>query len=151
MTNDWIDLRSDTVTKPSPEMRAAMHAAEVGDDVYKEDPSVIKLEEQTAAMMGHEAALFCPSGTMSNQICIKAHTQPADEMICEEFCHVFNWEGGGPAALSSISCKTIRGNHGLIEVEMLQDAIRPPMIITPELGFSRWKTPIIAVGAGCNH
>jgi len=126
MADSWIDLRSDTVTKPSPEMRAAMHAAEVGDDVYKEDPTVIKLEEQTAAMLGHEAALFCPSGTMTNQICIKAHTQPADEMICEEFCHVFNWEGGGPAALSNISCKTIRGNHGLIDVEMLQDAIRPP-------------------------
>jgi threonine aldolase len=126
MTNAWIDLRSDTVTRPSNEMRAAMNAAEVGDDVYKEDPTVIKLEEQTAAMMGHEAALFCPSGTMSNQICIKAHTQPADEMICEEFCHVFNWEGGGPAALSNISCKTIRGNYGLIEPNMLLDAIRPP-------------------------
>lgn len=126
MTNSWIDLRSDTVTKPSPEMRAAMNAAEVGDDVYKEDPTIIKLEEQTAAMLGHEAALFCPSGTMSNQICIKAHTQPADEMICEEFCHVFNWEGGGPAALSNISCKTIRGNFGLIDTSMLKDVIRPP-------------------------
>lgn len=126
MTNSWIDLRSDTVTKPSLEMRSAMNAAEVGDDVYKEDPTVIKLEEQTAAMLGHESALFCPSGTMSNQICIKAHTQPADEMICEEFCHVFNWEGGGPAALSSISCKTIRGNYGLIDANMLQDAVRPP-------------------------
>lgn len=125
MSNEWIDLRSDTVTKPSAEMRNAMHMAKVGDDVFKEDPTVNQLEEQTASMMGHEAALFCPSGTMSNQLCLKAHTQPADEMICEEYCHIYNWEGGGPAALSHISCKTIKGIHGLIEPEMLENAIRP--------------------------
>lgn len=126
MTNPWIDLRSDTVTKPTQAMLQAMSSARLGDDVFREDPTVIELEEYTANLLGHEAALFCPSGTMSNQIGIKAHTQPADEMICEEFCHVFNWEGAGPAALSGVSCKTIRGNEGVLEVADLQDAVRPP-------------------------
>lgn len=126
MTNPWIDLRSDTVTKPTPAMLQAMSSARVGDDVFREDPTVIELEEYTAQLLGHEAAVFCPSGTMSNQIGIKAHTQPADEMICEEFCHVFNWEGAGPAALSGVSCKTIRGREGVLEVDDLQDAVRPP-------------------------
>lgn len=121
-----IDLRSDTVTKPTPAMLQAMSSARVGDDVFKEDPSVTELEEFTANLLGHEAALFCPSGTMSNQIGIRAHTSPADEMICEESCHVFNWEGAGPAALSGISCKTIRGREGVLEVADLVEAIRPP-------------------------
>src|SRR5262249_9049803 len=94
-----IDLRSDTVTRPTPAMRAAMHAAEVGDDVAREDPTVNRFEERVAALLGKEAALFVPSGTMSNQIGIKVHTQPGDELICEANCHIYNYEAGGPAVL----------------------------------------------------
>ena len=83
-----IDLRSDTVTRPTPAMRAAMHAAEVGDDVFHEDPTVIRLEERVADLLGKEAALFVPSGTMSNQICVKVHTQPGDELLCDVNCHI---------------------------------------------------------------
>src|ERR1700730_1581682 len=98
-----IDLRSDTLTRPTPGMRAAMQAAEVGDDVFREDPSVNRLEERVAALLGKEAALYVPSGTMSNQIGIKAHTQPGDEMLCDVNCHIYNFEAGGPALL--------RGRH----------------------------------------
>src|ERR1700736_2574977 len=87
-----IDLRSDTVTRPSPPMRRAMAEAPVGDDQYGEDPSVNLLQERIAALLGKEAALFVPSGTMANQICIKAHTQPGDELLCEATCHIYNYE-----------------------------------------------------------
>jgi threonine aldolase len=120
-----IDLRSDTVTKPSPGMRAAMAAAEVGDDVYREDPTINHLEERVAAMLGKEAALFVPSGSMSNQLAVKTHTQPGDELICEEYCHIYNWEAGGPAFLSSVTCRTICAEYGIIEIEQLRDKIRP--------------------------
>ena len=120
-----IDIRSDTVTKPSAGMRAAMAAAEVGDDVYGEDPTVNKLEERVADLLGKEAALFVPSGSMSNQIAVKTHTQPGDEIILEEYCHIYNWEAGGPAFLSGVTCRTIRGEHGIIQPEQLVDKIRP--------------------------
>ncbi len=120
-----IDLRSDTVTKPTPGMRAAMAAAEVGDDVYGEDPTVNRLEERVAAMFGKEAALFVPSGSMSNQLAVKAHTQPGDELICEEFCHIYNWEAGAPAFLSGVTCRTVRAEYGILELEQLRDKIRP--------------------------
>ena len=123
--NDLIDLRSDTVTKPSASMREAMFDAPVGDDVFGEDPSVRHLEQEVANMFGHEAALFAPSGTMTNQIAIKAHTQPGDEMICEEFCHVYTWEAGGPAILSGVTCRTIAGDRGVISESQLFDKIRP--------------------------
>src|SRR5438874_2088866 len=100
MPDPIIDLRSDTVTRPTPGMRAAMAAAEVGDDVFREDPSMNRLEERVAAVLGKEAALYVPSGTMSNQIAVKAHTQPGDELLCEANCHIYNFEAGGPAALS---------------------------------------------------
>src|SRR5712692_9210375 len=92
MHDPVIDLRSDTVTRPTPAMRAAIQAAEVGDDVFNEDPSVNRLQERVAAFLGKEAALFVPSGTMSNQICIKTHTVPGDELLCEATCHVYNYE-----------------------------------------------------------
>src|SRR5215468_6759992 len=98
--NSMIDLRSDTVTRPTPPMRAAMLAAEVGDDVFDDDPTVNRLQERVAAMLGKEAALFVPSGTMSNQICVKAHTQPGDELLCAATCHIYVNEAGAPAALS---------------------------------------------------
>src|SRR5947208_2864489 len=93
-----IDLRSDTVTRPTPGMRAAMHQAEVGDDVFFEDPTVNRLQERLADMLGKDAALFVPSGTMSNQTCIRGHTQAGDELICEANCHIYNYEAGAPAA-----------------------------------------------------
>src|SRR6202162_5723967 len=99
MPDAIIDLRSDTVTRPTPAMRAAMAGAEVGDDVFHDDPTVIRLEERVARLLGKEAALFVPSGTMSNQICVKAQPQPGDELLCEATCHIYNFEAGGPAVL----------------------------------------------------
>ena len=120
-----IDLRSDTLTKPTPEMRKAIYEAEVGDDVFGEDPTVNKLQERVAEMLGKEAALFVASGTMGNQIAINCHTQPADEVICEAFSHSFNYEGGGPALLSGVQMHPIAGEHGVITAEQIKTAIRP--------------------------
>ena len=97
-----IDLRSDTVTRPSPEMRQAMAAAEVGDDVFEDDPTVKKLEQKTAEILGHEAALYVPSGTMANQTSLRILTQPGDEILCESYSHIFNNEVAGAAAISGI-------------------------------------------------
>jgi threonine aldolase len=121
-----IDLRSDTVTRPTPAMRAAMSAAEVGDDVFHEDPTVNRLEERVAALLGKDAALFVPSGSMSNQICVKAHTQPGDELICDLNCHIYNYEAGGPAALSGVTCRTVEGDWGILDASQLQGLVRPP-------------------------
>jgi threonine aldolase len=109
-----IDLRSDTVTKPSPGMRQAMAEAEVGDDVFGEDPSVNRLQEMAAQLLGKEAALFVPSGTMANQICIKTHTQPGDEIVMERTNHPFNSESGGLAALSGVQVNLLDGARGVI-------------------------------------
>jgi threonine aldolase len=125
MPDSIIDLRSDTVTRPTPAMRAAMNAAEVGDDVFHEDPSVNRLQERVADLLGKEAALFVPSGTMSNQICVKAHTQPGDELLCEANCHIYNFEAGGPAVLSGVMCRTFEGDHGILDVSQLDGKIRP--------------------------
>ncbi len=125
MATPVIDLRSDTVTKPTAGMRAAMAAAEVGDDVYHEDPTVNRLEERVAALLGKEAALFVPSGSMSNQVAVKTHTQPGDELICEEFCHIYNWEAGGPAFLSGATCRTVRAEYGILDLDQLRDKVRP--------------------------
>lgn len=120
-----IDLRSDTATRPTPGMRAAMAAAEVGDDVFREDPTVNRLEERVADLLGKEAALFVPSGTMSNQIGIKAHTQPGDEMLCEANCHIYNYEAGGPVVLSGVTPRTIEGDFGVLDVSHLEGKVRP--------------------------
>lgn len=125
MPESIIDLRSDTVTRPTPAMRAAIHAAEVGDDVFNDDPSVNRLQERVAALLGKEAALFVPSGTMSNQICVKAHTQPGDELFCEATCHIYNYEAGGPAVLSGVTCRTFEGDYGILDVSQLDGKIRP--------------------------
>src|SRR6516162_438601 len=119
-----IDLRSDTVTRPTPGMRAAMQSAEVGDDVFHEDPSVNRLEEKVAALLGKEAALFVPSGTMSNQIGVKAHTQPGDELLCDVNCHIYNNEAGGPAVLSGVTCRTLEGDYGVLDLSQLEDKVR---------------------------
>lgn len=121
-----IDLRSDTVTRPTSGMLQAMLKAETGDDVFGEDPSVNRLEERAAAMFGMEAALFCPSGTMSNQIGIKVHTQPGDEVICERTSHVFQYEGGGIAFNAGAQVNTIDGLLGRISAEQVEKAINNP-------------------------
>ncbi len=105
-------------------MRAAMAAAEVGDDVFGEDPTVNKLQERVAAWLGKEAALFVPSGTMSNQICVKVHCQPGDEILCETTSHIYVWEAGGPAVLSGVTCRIIDGDYGILDVAQLKDKIR---------------------------
>src|SRR6187431_1734029 len=107
-----MDLRSDTFTKPGAAMLQAMFSAEVGDDVFGEDPTVNRLETLSAEMFGMEAAVFCPSGTMTNQIAIKCHTQPGDEVICDENSHVYQYEGGGIAFNSSASVKLLYGDRG---------------------------------------
>ena len=119
------DLRSDTFTKPSPAMLEAMFKAQVGDDVFGEDPSVNRLEALTAAMFGMEAALFCPSGTMTNQIAIKCHTQPGDEVICDKVSHVYIYEGGGIAFNSGCQVKPVDGDRGRITALQIQDSINP--------------------------
>ncbi len=125
MPEPFIDLRSDTVTRPTPGMRAAMAAAEVGDDVFGEDPTVLRLQERVAERLGKEAALYVPSGTMSNQICVKAHTQPGDELLCDASCHIYNFEAGGPAVLSGVTCRTVDGDFGVLDVAQLEGKVRP--------------------------
>jgi threonine aldolase len=125
MEQPRIDLRSDTVTKPTREMRRAMAEAEVGDDVYGEDPTVRALEQRTAELLGKEAALFVPSGTMANQIAVGVHTRPGDEVLCGLTSHVYVWEGGGMARLSGVTARTFAGDGGLLTLGELGDAIRP--------------------------
>ncbi|MCB0549710.1 MAG: aminotransferase class I/II-fold pyridoxal phosphate-dependent enzyme [Phaeodactylibacter sp.] len=120
-----INLVSDTVTKPTPGMLQAMMAAEVGDDVFGEDPTVNALEAKVAALFHKEAALFCPSGTMTNQIAIKVHTQPLDEVICDEYSHVYQYETGGYAYNSGVAINLIKGRHGKITAEQVEAAIKP--------------------------
>jgi threonine aldolase len=120
-----IDFRSDTVTKPNAGMMEAMMKAKVGDDVFGEDPSINELESLTAGMFGMEAAIFCPSGTMTNQIAIKCHTQPGDEVICDESSHVYQYEGGGIAFNSGASAKLLKGDRGRITATQVVASINP--------------------------
>ena len=120
-----IDLRSDTVTRPTPGMRAAMAAAEVGDDVFDEDPTVHRLQDRVAHLLGTEAALFVPTGTMANQICVRVHTRPGDELICETTSHVYVWEAGAPATLSGVTTRPVDGEYGVLDVGQLRGLIRP--------------------------
>jgi threonine aldolase len=124
--NRCIDLRSDTVTKPSPEMRQAMAQAEVGDDVFGEDPTVNRLQETVAALCRKEAALFVPSGSMANLVAISAHTQRGDEVIIEENGHSFQYESGGASAAAGIQFHTLQGERGILERAQIESAIRPP-------------------------
>lgn len=121
-----VNLISDTVTQPSPGMLEAMFRAKVGDDVFKEDPSVNAFEEEVAALFGKEAALFFPSGTMTNQTAIKLHTQPGEQLICDHYAHIFNYEGGGVSFNSGVSCKMIQGDRGRITAEQIEACINPP-------------------------
>jgi threonine aldolase len=123
-----VDLRSDTVTKPSPDMRRAMAEAEVGDDVFHEDPSVNRLEEMVAALYGKEAALYVASGTMANQIAIRAQTHHGDEIIMERTSHPFNSEAGALAALAGVQVNLIDGHHGIMDVEQIRAVVRTPNV-----------------------
>src|SRR5947199_7275972 len=125
MPDSFIDLRSDTVTRPSAGMRAAMAAAEVGDDVFGEDPTIRRLEERIAAMLGKEKALYVPSGTMGNQLGVRVHCQAGDEFLCEANCHIVCYEQGAYAQLFGIAAQTIEGDHGILQVEQLIGRVRP--------------------------
>lgn len=120
-----IDLRSDTVTKPTKEMLEAMMQAKVGDDVFREDPTVNILEERIASMFGKEKALFFPSGTMVNQVALKLHTNPGDQVICDKYAHIYNYESGGASFNSGVSCKLIDGNQGMFKASQVLEAINP--------------------------
>ena len=121
-----IDLRSDTVTKPSKEMLDTMMQAKVGDDVYKEDPTTNALEERIADLFGKPKALFFPTGSMANQAAIKLHTNPGDQVICDKYAHIYNYEGGGASFNSGVSCKLIDGHRGMFTAEDVIASINPP-------------------------
>jgi threonine aldolase len=126
-----IDLRSDTVTKPSPDMRRAIANAEVGDDVFGDDPTVIKLEEKIARLFGKDASLFVPSGTMGNQVALKTLSEPGWEMICERECHIVNYEVSGPAVHSQLLTNMITTENGIMTAKQIENAIRPINIHNP--------------------
>ena len=119
-----VDLRSDTVTRPGDGMRRAMYEAEVGDDVFGEDPTVRRLQEAVAELLGKEAALFVPSGVMGNQLGLKVHTQPGDEVLVERSCHIFNYESGAPGLLSGVQLSVLDGERGILDVETVEQAVR---------------------------
>ncbi len=140
-----IDLRSDTLTQPDEGMRQAMATAEVGDDVFGEDPTVNLLQKKIVELTGKDAALFVCSGTMANQISINAHTQPGDEVICEERAHLFNYEAGAPAMLSGVQVRPLPGKYGVLDVTEVEEAIRPAnhhfpqtRLIALESTHNRW-------------
>ena len=138
-----VDLRSDTVTQPSAEMKNAMLHAIVGDDVLGDDPTVIQLEELVANRFGHEAALFCPSGTMTNQIAIKVYTNAPGEVICDELAHIYRYEGGGMAFNSGVSNRLIHGDRGRFTLEQLQAEVNPDDFHFP-------PTQLVALENTCN-
>jgi threonine aldolase len=130
-TSRLIDLRSDTITKPTPAMREAMARAEVGDDVFGDDPTVNELEAQTAAFLGKEAALFTPSGTMANQLAVRSHTEPGDEILVEANAHIYYYEAGGPAALSGVMCRCLEGKRGIFTGTDVESVLRPANLHFP--------------------
>jgi threonine aldolase len=121
-----INLISDTITRPTPGMLEAMMQAEVGDDVFGADPTAQRLQEKIANLFGMESALFFPSGTMANQTAIKLHTQPGEQMICDKWAHVYNYEGGGASFNSGVSCKLVDGHRGMFTAEQVEASINPP-------------------------
>ncbi len=143
-TNTPIELRSDTFTKPTPNMLTAMMNTAVGDDVFGEDPSINELEHFASQMFGMEAALFCPSGTMTNQIAINVHTQPGDEVICEEGSHIYFYEGGGIGKNSGCQARLIRGNRGQITAAQIAEVINPDDV-------HRARTRLVSLENTCNR
>jgi len=138
-----INLISDTVTKPTSDMLAYMMEAEVGDDVFGEDPTINQLQDRMAEMFGHEAALFCPSGTMTNQIAIKMHTQPLDEVICDHYSHVYQYETGGYAYNSGVAMNLIAGANGKITADQIAAVIKPDYDWLP-------KSALVVLENSCN-
>ncbi|MBV6438885.1 MAG: aminotransferase class I/II-fold pyridoxal phosphate-dependent enzyme [Haliscomenobacteraceae bacterium CHB4] len=138
-----VNLLSDTVTKPTQGMLEAMFRAEVGDDVFREDPTVNALEAKCAALFGHEAALFCPSGTMTNQIALKVHTRPLDEVICDEMSHIYQYEVGGYAFHSGISVNLLKGENGILTPELVDAAVKPRQDWLP-------KSSLVVIENTCN-
>ena len=132
MADTLIDLRSDTVTRPSPEMRRAMAEAEVGDDVFLEDPTLNRLQERAAQIFGREAALYVPSGTMGNLTCIMAQTRPGQEVICEEAGHIYNYEMASMSAIGGVLPRVIPGDDGILNWEKISKAIRPKSYYRPQ-------------------
>jgi threonine aldolase len=131
----YVDLRSDTVTRPTPEMRRAMMEAEVGDDVFLEDPSANRLQEIAARMLSKEAALFMPCGIMANEVAVKVHTQPGQEVIMDENCHIFGYELASIAALSGVMPRPLPGKKGIITVDQIKKAIRPKIYYMAQTGL----------------
>ena len=125
MPNAPIDLRSDTVTQPTPGMRDAIAQCLVGDDVIDVDPTVAQLQERIAQLLGKEAAIFMPSGTMTNQVALRVHCQPGDEFICEANCHIYNYEQGAFAQLSGLVAQTVMGDFGILQPAQLVGLIKP--------------------------
>src|SRR5881296_3423468 len=132
MADTVIDLRSDTVTKPSPEMRQAMAEAKVGDDVFLEDPTINRLQDRAAHIFGREAALFVPSGSMGNLTCIIAQTRPGQEIICEEAGHVYNYEMASMSAIAGVLPRIVTGQDGILSWETISKAIRPKIYYRPQ-------------------
>ena len=144
-----IDFRSDTVTVPTAEMKAAMFAAKVGDDVYGEDETVIALENKLSALFNMEAGLFCPSGTMTNQLAIKCFTQPMDEVICDQTAHVYRYEGGGIAYHSMASVRLLHGQRGIITAEMIEPEINEDNIHYPNSTLVVLENTVNKGGGAC--
>src|SRR6185436_11479156 len=132
MPTSTIDLRSDTVTKPSPDMRRAMAEAVVGDDVFMEDPTLNKLQARAAEIFGREAGLFVPSGSMGNLTCVMAQTRPGQEVICETNGHIYNYEMGALSAIAGVLPRIVNGEDGLLSWEAISTAIRPKVYYRPQ-------------------
>ncbi|HTL07920.1 MAG TPA: GntG family PLP-dependent aldolase [Chitinophagaceae bacterium] len=146
-----VDLRSDTVTRPGASMLDAMMHAKVGDDVFEEDPTVNRLEAFAAEMFGREAAIYCPTGTMSNQIAIKCHTQPGDEVICEKTSHVYLYEGGGIAFNAAAQVKLLDGDRGRVTAAQVKNAINPDDVHKPRTSLVCLENTANRGGGSCYH
>src|ERR1700744_460298 len=144
-----VDLRSDTVTKPTPGMLEAMWSAKVGDDVFGEDETVNRLEAKAAAMFGMEAGIFCPSGTMTNQIAIKCFTQPLDELIADQTAHLYRYEGAGIAFNSSVSTRLLNGYRGIITAEMIDPEINAENVHYPRTSLVVLENTVNRGGGAC--
>jgi threonine aldolase len=144
-----VDLRSDTVTKPTPGMLDAMFKAKVGDDVFGEDEAINELEQKAAAMFGMEAGIFCPSGTMTNQIAIKCFTQPLDELIADQTAHVYRYEGGGIAFNSAVSTRLLNGERGILTAEMIAPEVNAENVHYPHTSLVVLENTVNRGGGSC--
>jgi threonine aldolase len=144
-----VDLRSDTVTKPTPGMMDAMMSAKVGDDVFGEDETINELEQKTAAIFGMEAGIFCPSGTMTNQVAIKCFTQPLDELIADQTAHIYRYEGGGIAFNSGVSTRLLNGYRGIITAELIEPEINAENIHYPHTSLVALENTVNKGGGSC--